>query len=195
MLPKETDPPSPEGGAPEPKGSSGDRPNRGTHRERILARKNRELEKQLAGYKTAEEKRTQDGLSDLEKAQAEAKKAREEAEALKAQNRSLAIQHQIEAAAAKAGAVNAKTAFKLTDLSGVELDEAGNVVGLEDLVGGLKEAHGYLFSEPKPPSGGGGNPPSGNPASMTADRMKSMSSAEFKEFAAGVQSGRIKPTP
>ncbi|MEB8094141.1 phage scaffolding protein [Staphylococcus caprae] len=56
----------------------------------------------------------------------------------------------IEVALAKENAVKPEHAIKLIDTDNLEVDENGNVKGLDDYMTKFKEENGYLFEQPKP---------------------------------------------
>lgn len=60
-----------------------------------------------------------------------------------------------------------EAALKLGDWSGVDLDDAGKLVGAEEPLKALKTAHDYLFA-PGPAQGNGGRPAGAQPAPRPA---------------------------
>ncbi len=60
--------------------------------------------------------------------------------------------------ASKAGVVSASDAYKLADLSDVEIDENGTVKGIAEKIAKLKEEKPYLFNGATGPVGGPSNP-------------------------------------
>lgn len=195
------DKPPANGGAPDPQtggsGDAGDPRGAGPSREQALLRKLRKQEKELASLREADEQRKNASLSESERLAADVKKLQAERDDLVAKMRQQEIQHRFESAARAAGAVDPKAAYKLADLSAVEIDDNGEISGLDEVLGSLKTGYEFLFQQnpPPPPPGrhSGGNPPSGNPGGqLTAERIQSMSSEEFAKLAQDVDAGRIK---
>lgn len=87
----------------------------------------------------------------------------------------------IEVALAKENAVKPEHAIKLIDTDNLEVDEDGNVKGLDDYMAQFKEENSYLFEQPKPT----GNKPSDGetmPTGITKEQFNSMSVAERTEL-------------
>lgn len=146
----------------------------------FMSRVNREAKKQLEaqakelGYETIEAmqaalKASKDAKdkekTDLEKEKA-AKEAAEKAAAaaLARANQSL-IRAEFKVKSKEAGALNPDAAFKLADLSDVEVDDDGNVSGVDEAIKALQKSDDYLFGKTKggsvgnPSNPGGGDPP------------------------------------
>ncbi|MDI3230989.1 phage scaffolding protein [Staphylococcus pasteuri] len=70
----------------------------------------------------------------------------------------------IEVALAKENAVKPEHAIKLIDTDNLEVDEDGNVKGLDEYMSNFKEENSYLFEQPKPT---GTTPQDGNPPQKT----------------------------
>lgn len=107
----------------------------------------KELEELRATQKAANDAK----LSDLEKAQANAQALEMKTAALESQlaqsqaaYQQAIIRTAVEREAHQAGAVKADVVYRLADLSGVALDEAGNVTGAKKAVETLLEAEPYL---------------------------------------------------
>lgn len=184
------------GGAPDPgEGGSGQKPS-GADQTQALLRQKRKLEKELADLRKAEEDRKTAELSEVERLKKEKADLEGERETLRGQVKNQLIQSRFEAAAAKMGAVDTEAAFKLADLSGVEMDAEGKVTGVEEALKSLKQARPFLFGEaPAKAVGGngGGNPGGQNaPKSFTADELKKMSSDEFKKAREAIKAGKAK---
>lgn len=130
----------------------------------------KELADKLAEYEKAEEERKKAEMSELERLQAEkeeyANKAKEfetkAEEALrKANERLMRAEFKVIAKEAGVHPEALEDAFKLADLSGVEIDDEGNVIGLDDAIKALKESKKYLFANRQvgaDPSPGAGAP-------------------------------------
>lgn len=194
------DPAVPEdSGAAEPEagGDTGNEaPNKGgADQYQALMRKLRKAEKERDAL-AAERQKTQDSqLSEAEQLKARLAKAEADRDAAAAKLTQRTLQHRFEAAAAKAGAVDPDAAFKLADLSGVEIDEEGNVTGLEAALAELKKTRKFLFGAPSGSVGSaGGNPPGGAPGQLTAAKLRTMdpTGPEFKQAMADIAAGRLK---
>lgn len=131
------------------------------------------LEEQLAAAGDA------DGA--LKKAQEDLGTARVELAEMKAQIRARDIARAAMKALTDVPEARRGVALKQLDLSGVDLDEAGAVVGLEAKVTALKEAHPFLWESPEdkgaghggkrdgtdpPPKGGKGGKDDNSPAAL-----------------------------
>jgi len=149
-----------------------------------LLRKLQKAEKELGAFKQADEQRAQSQLSEVDKLKQQLSKVEAEKLSLAEQRKQDRLQHRFETSAAKAGVVDAEAAFKLADLSGVEIDDDGKVVGLEAALADLKKKRPYLFGSPSTPVGSsGGNPPSGPPsAKVTPEQIQRMNSTEFAAY-------------
>lgn len=105
-----------------------------------------ELRAESAKYRTSA-KAAQEAAEAADK---RAKEAEIAAEAVKqkarAESDARIIRAELKAVAIKAGMVDLD-GLKLADLSGVKLDDKGEVVGAEDLMEGLKKAKPYLFAQ------------------------------------------------
>jgi hypothetical protein len=113
-----------------------------------------ELKAKLAEFEKAEEERKKAEMSELERLQselAELQKKAQEAEELKNKTLESANQRLIKAEfklIAKELGVRKEAlddAFVLADLSGVEVDEDGNVQGVKEALESLKKSKAYLF--------------------------------------------------
>lgn len=151
-----------------------------------LLRRLKKQEKELAQYRKADEDRQQAGLSEVERMRRELEAERETTKSLKDEQRRIMIRHRFEQEAAKERAVDVQAAYKLADLAGVDLDESGAVLGVEDAISALKKSHEFLFQAPLPPRGVGnsGSNPATTPGSsaLTPERITQMSSEEFRAY-------------
>ncbi len=186
--------------APEQQGDAGDGGGKSApnSREQALLRKLRKAEKEAAALREADEARRHGEMSEFEKLKAEATKNAAERDEARAKLQKQAIQHRFERQAAEFGAVDPSAAYKLADLSTVEVDESGEVSGLDTVLSSMKTQYGFLFQQPPPPAptgagSHGGNPVAGNPGgALTADRIGRMTSAEFAALQAQAGSGQLK---
>jgi len=180
--------------APEAGGSQDDAP-KGNDQTQALLRKLRKTEKDLNAALAAITKAEEAKLSEAEQWKAKAIKAEADREAERTKAQQLAIKHSLETAAAKAGAVNAEDVRRLIDMSSIEIDDDGNVIGIDDAMAALKKKSKYLFGAPNGAIGSaGGNPPSGSPGQLTAAKLRSMdpTGPEFRQAMADIAAGRIK---
>lgn len=157
---------------------------KGNDQVQALMRKLRKAEKERDAFKQADEQRAQSQLSEVEKLKQQLSKSEAEKLSLAEQRKQDRLQHRFESAAAKAGVVDAEAAFKLADLSEVEVDDDGKAVGLDAALADLKKKRPYLFGSPSTPVGSsGGNPPSGPPSTkVTPEQIQRMNSEEFAAY-------------
>ncbi|KWR79068.1 hypothetical protein RN01_22630 [Cupriavidus sp. SHE] len=94
------------------------------------------------------------------------------------------IRAELKAAALKAGMVDLD-GLKLADLSGVKLNEAGEVEGAEALMEALKKSKPYLFGAPS--SSTPGTPPS--PKTPEAKKATEMTDEEYQQAKAALLRG------
>jgi hypothetical protein len=95
-------------------------------------------QKKLEEKKLKEEKKYEELVEKLEKEREEAQE----------KFRQSVIDMNIMQAAAKQGAVDQDAVVKLIDRSKVSLDDNGNVAGVDEAIGELKESRKYLFGDP-----------------------------------------------
>lgn len=97
--------------------------------------------------------------------------------------------------AVKAGVVNARDAYKLADLSDIEIDDNGGIKGMAEKIAKLKEEKPYLFNGasgavggPSNPGGTGGNNNGGNNAGgkPTYKESETKDPKFFKEHSADI---------
>ncbi|KVC81394.1 hypothetical protein WI75_08565 [Burkholderia ubonensis] len=116
-----------------------------------------ELRQENASYRTRAieaERKAQEAEAKAtkaaEEAEARAKKAAEDADAKVKESHTSAeqriIRAELKAEALKAGMVDLD-GLKLADLSGIKIDEKGEVTGATELMAALKESKPYLFKE------------------------------------------------
>lgn len=109
-------------------------------------------------------------------------------------SRTFRIRSAYEMEAQKMGAVSTDAAFKLADLSAIELTEDGTVKGISAALKAQKTSMAFLFGGTQAPAGdGGGNPPSGAPKTTASDVLGMSSSEDYQKFRARVLSGEINP--
>lgn len=191
----------PPAGAPDPQtgGEQGkEAPGSGTdNQSQALQRKLRRAQKELDSLRAADEERKNADLSEVDKLKKLVAQRDDELTTMRERGKQQSIQHRFEALATKAGAVDPEAAFKLADLSGVDLDEQGNVVGIDDALKALKTARPFLFSQTTEPVGGGGGNPPGGPGgkagkTFTEAEILAMSPEEFVKFERDVLAGRVQ---
>lgn len=107
------------------------------------AKKAAELEKQ-------QEESERKKLKDQQKWQELAEKTEAEKKELETRYQTTLIDMKIQAEAMRLGAVDTEAVAKLIDRSGIALDDAGNVTGIDEALAKLTESKSYLFSEGKP---------------------------------------------
>lgn len=118
----------------------------------------RELRQESASYRTRaqEAERVAKEATDKAKADSDAATAKVTEANTAAEQR--IIRAEMKAAALKAGMVDLD-GLKLADLSGVKLNEAGEVEGADELMAALKEAKPYLFASSQSTSQTSQKPP------------------------------------
>lgn len=151
------------------------------------------------GYKGQIEKQRGEFEAQVAAANEAATKSKADADAAmserEASYRAGLIRANAEAAATRLGAVDAKDAVRLMDLSSVTVADDGSFVGLDEVVAAAKESKGYLFAEAAKPGSVTGNtvsspapkPVSGQPASVS-----DMSPAEYAAAKRGFLSGAAR---
>lgn len=149
--------------------------------EEILAKRlKREKEKQaeldaklkrLEEFEKAEEERKKAEMSEAERLKAEkeeaAKKAEEATEQAKKAQESAnqrILNTEIRSVARALNANDPADVLALLDKSGIEMDDEGNVVGVEEAVKSLKEAKPWMFKQPLGADAAGGSNPAKNPS-------------------------------
>lgn len=181
-----------ESGAPEPDagGDESGSPKGQNDAVQAVMRKLRKAEKALADRQAADELSAQSKLSEVDKLKTEFQKLEAERNSLSEKLKTQALRHSFESIALKAGVVDADAAFKLADLSAVEIDEDGKVTGLEAAMADLKKTRKFLFGSLSQPVGSaGGNPPAGPPSTrVTEAQLQSMTSDEFRAWSRAQQS-------
>lgn len=134
-----------------------------------------ELREENKGWRLkAQEKEQAAKAAEDAAAKAAAEAAEKVAQAETAANQRI-IRAELKAAALKAGMVDLD-GLKLADLSGVKLNDAGEVEGADKLMEDLKKAKPYLFGTQQH-SSNPGNPPNPNPPA--AKKAMEMSDAEY----------------
>lgn len=184
----------PPASASEPQSDEPSQRQSGADRAAALARKLRKAEKELASFRDAEQQRKTAELSEADKHKQTAEQIRLENEKLKSELRTTRLQSVYEREAAKAGipASHLEAAMKLADLSEVDLDDPATI---KDALAAQRKAYPFLFGAPSTPApevgGGGGNPGKG-PATMSPERLMSLSPSEFAALSEDVKAGRVK---
>lgn len=119
--------------------------------ERDKAKAATDQAKRLAELEEAEKKRKESELSELQKAQTKQaeleKQIAQQAEALK----STRLRHAVEIAAARANFQDPEDAYRLADLSEVEVSEDGKVTGVDKALEALAKKRPYLIKTTKAP--------------------------------------------
>lgn len=148
----------------------------------------------LSSFESAESQRKESEMSELQKAQAKIKASEDKELALTKRLRDQALQHQFERMAAQLGVVSAEDAFRLADLSSVELDEAtGKAEGLEELLDSMKASKPWLFAAAPPAPGRGptgGNPSKAPATGLNSEAINQMSNQDFLKLMEAVKQGR-----
>jgi hypothetical protein len=115
-----------------------------------------ELEKVQAVQREAEAKK----LAETQEFQKLAELKSQEAEAFKRQlddvqksTKETRIRYELELMAQKAGAIDTKDLIKLADISAVNIDDTGAVIGADKLIENIKKEKPYLFSSAQPAPG------------------------------------------
>ncbi len=147
--------------------------------------------KRLEELEKAEEERKKAAMSEQERLKAE----KEEAEKLAAESAEKAekaqevanqriIDTEIRATARSLNANDINDVLALMGKEGVEIDDKGNVIGVEEAVAALKEAKPWMFKKPIGADATGGSNPAKNP---TLDEIsaKEKELADLKAKAAG----------
>ena len=101
----------------------------------------------------------------------------EQLNALKEKDKKEAIKNKFKEAANKVGIEYMDAAIKLADIDSFELDEEGNIVGLEDAVKKLAEENPFLLSNETKEIGGSSNP-GGQDRTITKEQFMGMSYSE-----------------
>lgn len=131
----------------------------------------RQAEKQKSELEALKRER----MSESERHKAERDEAKADAERHKAENKTLRISRALENAAQKAGAHDLDAVAKLADHSRLQVDDNGDVLGVEAALKDLQKNRPYLFGHPPRPStgsGGGRTTTNGGPdKGSTARRM------------------------
>lgn len=135
-------------------------------------REARDYRLKAKSFEEAEEARQQAELSELEKAQKIAEKAQAAAKQAADELRATRLQHAVEMAATARGFHDSADALALADLSGVEIDDAGTVTGVESALDALAKSKPHLVAIKR-----GGVDPSPNGGSATALDSESQKSA------------------
>lgn len=141
-----------------------------------------ELKTKLTEYEQAEEERRKAAMSEqerLEAEKAEALKKAEEAENAsaevlrKANERLINAEFRLLAKEAGIRSDALDDAFKLADISGVEVGDDGAVNGVDDVIKALTESKPYLVEQakPKPRQIGEGSDPGGGKADKTSEQL------------------------
>lgn len=148
----------------------------------------KQQEQQIANFTKLEDERKQAELTEIEryKKQADEYKAQLEAQASKfAEARK---RNAFELAAQQAGAVDPSAAWKLADVSGLEIDENGDVKGVAEVMKSLQKQSPYLFGTANQNGSSGANPSNGAPK-VDAKKIASMSDEAFKALTARLAAG------
>ena len=166
---------------PTPTAQTGAKDEPGQDDPRLLAalKQLEKAQREIDGYKLAETKRQEAEMSELEREKARAAKL--EADLAKERNDS-AIEKKRNAfllAASQAGCEYPDQAFKLADLSGLELSADGSVNGVPDTIKSLKKNSPFLFGTKAASTGG--NPTSGPPGTseLTPEKIMAESPEDY----------------
>lgn len=149
----------------------------------------KQYEQRIASFEKAEAERKQSELTEVEryKKQADEYKAQLEAQAKKfteARKRNV-----FEMAAQKAGAIDPAAAWKLADVSVLEVDDEGNVANVADVLKNLQKQSPYLFGAAPQGNGTSGANPSNGAPKVDSKKIASMSDEEFRKTIARLNAG------
>lgn len=139
----------------------------------------RQAEKQKSELEALKRER----MSESDRHKAERDEAKADAERHKAENKTLRISRALENAAQKAGAHDLDAVAKLADHSRLQVDDNGDVLGVEAALKDLQKNRPYLFGHPPRPStgsGGGRTSNGGSDKSSTARRMDDVIRAKLR---------------
>lgn len=100
--------------------------------------------RQLAEYQAKEQKAQRASLSQVEQWKAQAAEAQAAHDQLAQEIATLKLRQAIEREAAKLGFVNPEDAYLLADVTGLEMDDAGKIEGVEDALKELLKTRPYL---------------------------------------------------
>lgn len=157
-----------------------------------LAAQLRKATKQLKQFEQREAERAKLELSEVDRLRAEANEYKQRLEQQQSQFAESQKRNAFTLAAQQAGAVDPNAAWKLADLTGIELDDSGSVQGVDVALKALKKSSPYLFGvAPTSTASSGGNPSAGVPK-VTAKKIEAMSPAEYREFRSKVAAGEIQ---
>jgi len=141
-----------------------------------------ELEKAEEERKKAEMSEQERLLAEKEEAENKAAELAEKAEKAEEAANKRIIDTEIRAVARALNANDINDVLALMDKSGVEIDESGNVKGVEEAVASLKESKPWMFKKPIGADAAGGSNPSKNP-SLDEISAKEKELAELKQKA------------
>jgi hypothetical protein len=129
-----------------------------------------DLKAKLAEFEEAEEERKKAAMSEQDRLQAEKEAAEKRAQELEEQSKKAQesanqriINTEIRAVARGLNANDPNDVLALLDNSNVEIDDNGNVKGVEEAVKSLKDSKSWLFKAPVGADAGGGSYPDKNP--------------------------------
>jgi len=138
-----------------------------------------DLKSKLSEYESKAEEQRQAELSDVQKAQEQAKQFEDQLATLTAQleteranTRQQAIKNEFIKVASSANIIDIDAAMALSDLSAVEIGEDGKVNGVDDVIKTLVENKPYLVAKKQPqPIGTATNGGSGGQSEKTAEQL------------------------
>ncbi|MGY3188800.1 phage scaffolding protein [Lysinibacillus sp. TE18511] len=160
-----------------------------------------DLKSKLSEYESKAEEQRQAELSDVQKAQEQAKQFEDQLATLTAQleteranTRQQAIKNEFIKVASSANIIDIDAAMALSDLSAVEIGEDGKVNGVDDVIKTLVENKPYLVAKKQTqPIGAATNGGSGGQSEKTAEQLladaweKAHKSGTLKDKAAYAQ--------
>jgi len=147
----------------------------------ILAEDRRKTQSKFADYTELKERaekwneHEEAQRSELEKAQAEAERLKQERDSATAQARNTLIKAQFVAEAAKAGIMHPEDAYALADKSAVSVNDDGNVIGVAEAVKTLVSAGRVPLAQRNAPgldAGAGGNDGPSKDKKLTDEQLK-----------------------
>lgn len=146
----------------------------------------RELRGENATYRTRAQEAAAKAKEAEDRAAAAERERDEKITAAQAAANERIIRAELKAAAIKAGMIDLD-GLKLADLSGVKLDDNGEVDGAEALMAALKESKPYLFGESKTTTNTDKKPAPKEPETVDVTKM---TTAEYQEYRRKMTSAR-----
>ena len=131
---------------------------------KMLRKENAKWRTQLRATEEQQQAKAKAEMTELERLQAELKEAQEARTRAEVERRNVAVRSQVVRAAAKLGFADPDDAYRMLDVAALDVDDAGNVDGLDGALRDLLKSKPYLGKQsagqfsPTNPSGGAGRP-------------------------------------